>query len=134
MKAFNKSIIDEFRANDGKVGGQFEGAPLLLLTTTGAKSGQQRLSPLAYLPIDGKMIILGSKAGADTNPDWVHNLRAHPQAHIEVGTDAYDVVARELPLAERAELYPKVVAVAPGFGEYQSKTTRVIPLFELQRA
>jgi deazaflavin-dependent oxidoreductase (nitroreductase family) len=134
MKAFNKSIIDEFRANDGKVGGQFEGAPLLLLTTTGAKSGQQRLSPLAYLPIDRKMIILGSKAGADTNPDWVHNLRAHPQAHIEVGTDAYDVVARELPLAERAELYPKVVAVAPGFGEYQSKTTRVIPLFELQRA
>ena len=130
---WNQMIIDEFRANDGKVGGQFEGAPLLLLTTTGAKSGQQRLSPLAYLPIDGKMIILGSKAGADTNPDWVHNLRAHPQAHIEVGTDAYDVVARELPLAERAELYPKVVAVAPGFGEYQAKTSRVIPLFELQR-
>ena len=97
MKAFNKSIVDEFRANDGKVGGPFEGATLLLLTTTGAKSGQPRLAPLAYLTIDGKMIIIGSKAGADTNPDWVHNLRANPRAHIEVGTDAYDVTARELP-------------------------------------
>ena len=88
MKAFNTSIVDEFRANGGKVGGPFEGATLLLLTTTGAKSGQPRLAPLAYLTIDGKTIIIGSKAGADTNPDWVHNLRAHPRAHIEVGTDA----------------------------------------------
>ena len=97
MKAFNKSIVDEFRTNDGKVGGQFEGANLLLLTTTGAKSGQPRLAPLAYFTIDGKTIIIGSKAGADTNPDWVHNLRANPRAHIEVGTDAYDVTSRELP-------------------------------------
>ena len=133
MKAFNKSIVDEFRSNDGKVGGPFEGATLLLLTSTGAKSGQPRLAPLAYLTIDGKMIIIGSKAGADTNPDWVHNLRANPRAHIEVGTDAYDVVARELLQEERDETYPKVVAVAPGFGEYQAKTSRVIPLFELQR-
>jgi len=116
-----------------KVGGPFEGATLLLLTTTGAKSGQPRLAPLAYLTIDDKMIIVGSKAGADTNPDWVHNVRANPQAHIEVGTDAYDVIARELPSAERDELYPKVVALAPAFGEYQEKTSRVIPLFELQR-
>ena len=91
MKAFNQSIVDEFRANGGKVGGPFEGATLLLLTTTGAKSGQPRLAPLAYLTIDGKMIIVGSKAGADTNPAWVHNLRANPRAHIEVGTEAYDV-------------------------------------------
>ena len=133
MKAFNKSIVDEFRSNDGKVGGPFEGATLLLLTSTGAKSGQPRLAPLAYLTIDGKMIIIGSKAGADTNPDWVHNLRANPRAHIEVGTNAYDVVARELLPEERDETYPKVVAVAPGFGEYQAKTSRVIPLFELQR-
>jgi deazaflavin-dependent oxidoreductase (nitroreductase family) len=133
MKAFNKSIVDEFRSNDGNVGGPFEGATLLLLTSTGAKSGQPRLAPLAYLTIDGKMIIIGSKAGADTNPDWVHNLRANPRAHIEVGTDAYDVVARELPSEERDETYPKVVAAAPGFGEYQAKTSRVIPLFELQR-
>jgi deazaflavin-dependent oxidoreductase (nitroreductase family) len=134
MKAFNTSIVDEFRANGGKVGGPFEGATLLLLTTTGAKSGQPRLAPLAYLTIDGKMIIIGSKAGADTNPDWVHNLRANPRAHIEVGTDAYDVVARELPREERDEMYPKVVELAPGFGDYQTKTSRVIPLFELKKA
>lgn len=133
MKAFNSSIVDEFRANGGKVGGPFEGATLLLLTTTGAKSGQPRLAPLAYLTIDGRTIIIGSKAGADTNPDWVHNLRANPRAHIEVATDAYDVVARELPAAERDDVYPKVVALAPGFGDYQAKTSRVIPLFELER-
>src|ERR1700754_2322596 len=130
MKAFNKSIVDEFRANDGKVGGPFEGATLLLLTTTGAKSGQQRLAPLACFTIDGKLIIIGSKAGADTNPDWVHNLRANPRAHIEVGTNAYDVTARELPPEERDATFPKVVAAAPGYGEYQAKTSRVIPLFE----
>jgi len=134
MKAFNTNIVDEFRTNGGKVGGPFEGATLLLLTSTGAKSGQPRLAPLAYLTIEGKMIIIGSKAGADTNPDWVHNLRANPRAHVEVGTDAYDVVARELPREERDEMYPKVVELAPGFGDYQSKTSRVIPLFELQRA
>jgi deazaflavin-dependent oxidoreductase (nitroreductase family) len=134
MKAFNNSIVDEFRANGGKVGGPFEGATLLLLTSTGAKSGQPRLAPLAYLTIDQKMIIIGSKAGADTNPDWVHNLRAHPRAHVEVGTEAYDVTARELAADERDEMYPKVVALAPGFGEYQAKTSRVIPLFELQWA
>ena len=133
MKAFNKNIVEEFRANRGVVGGPFEGATLLLLTTTGAKSGQRRLAPLAYLTIDGKTIIIGSKAGADTNPDWVHNLRANPKAHIEVGEEAYDVTARELPPAERDDMYPKVVALAPGFGDYQSKTSRVIPLFELHR-
>jgi deazaflavin-dependent oxidoreductase (nitroreductase family) len=134
MKAFNDNIVEEFRANGGKVGGPFEGATLLLLTSTGAKSGQPRLAPLAYLTIDQKMIIIGSKAGSDTNPDWVHNLRANPRARIEVRTDAYDVVARELPRDERDEVYPKVVAAAPAFGEYQAKTSRVIPLFELQRA
>jgi deazaflavin-dependent oxidoreductase (nitroreductase family) len=133
MKDFNRSIVDEFRANDGKVGGQFAGANLLLLTTTGAKSGQPRLAPLAYFTIDGKLIIIGSKAGADTNPDWVHNLRANPTAHIEVGSDAYDVTSRELPKAERDGLFDKIVAAAPGFGEYQSKTSRMIPLFELIR-
>ncbi|WP_123029276.1 nitroreductase family deazaflavin-dependent oxidoreductase [Mycolicibacterium stellerae] len=134
MREFNKNLIEEFRANGGKVGGQFADANLLLLTTTGAKSGQPRLAPLACFTVDGKLIIIGSKAGADTNPDWVHNLRANPRAHIEVGTDAYDVVSRELPRPERDELFEKVVAAAPGFGEYQSKTSRVIPLFELQRA
>jgi deazaflavin-dependent oxidoreductase (nitroreductase family) len=134
LKAFNAGIVDEFRANGGKVGGEFEGAHLLLLTTTGATSGQPRLSPLAYLTIDGKMIIIGSYAGADIHPAWVHNLRANPRAHVEVGTEAFDVIARELPPTERDEVFPKVVAVAPGFGDYQAKTSRVIPLFELQKA
>ena len=133
LDAFNQPIIEEFRANRGVVGGPFEGATLLLLTTTGAKSGQPRLSPLAYLTVDDKMIIVGSKAGADTNPAWVHNLRANPRAHIEVGTDAYDVVARELPADEREATYPKIVELAATFGDYQAKTSRVIPLFELQR-
>ncbi|CQD12388.1 deazaflavin-dependent nitroreductase family protein [Mycobacterium lentiflavum] len=133
VKAFNNAITEEFRANGGKVGGQFEGADLLLLTTTGAKSGQQRVSPLAYFTIDGRLIIIGSFAGAPKDPAWVHNLRANPRAHIDLGTDAYDVTAHELPSAEREQLFDKVVAVAPGFAEYQSKTSRVIPLFELQR-
>ena len=133
INAFNKTIADEFRANGGKVGGPFENGDLLLLTTTGAKSGQSRLSPLAYFRIDGKLIIIGSFAGAPRDPAWVHNLRANPQAHIEVGTDAYDVTAHELPSAERDELFEEISAASPGFAEYQSKTSRVIPLFELQR-
>jgi deazaflavin-dependent oxidoreductase (nitroreductase family) len=133
IKAFNKSIADEFRANDGRVGGQFEGADLLLLTTTGAKSGQSRVSPLAYFRVEGKLLILGSFAGADVNPAWVHNLRANPSAHVEIGNESSDVTARELPPAERDELFAKITAAAPGFAEYQAKTTRVIPVFELAR-
>src|ERR1700759_3084763 len=105
VKNFNKNLIEEFRANDGKVTGQFSGAKLLLLTTTGAKSGQQRVSPLAFFAIDGRLIILGSFRGSPTDPAWVHNLRANPQVHLEVatdsGVDAYDATARELPTAER---------------------------------
>lgn len=133
INAFNKAITDEFRANGGKVGGQFEGANLLLLTTTGAKSGQQRISPLAYFDINGKLIIIGSFAGAPKDPAWVHNLRANPRVHVEVGTDEFDATARELPPAEREDLFGEITAAAPGFAEYQSKTSRVIPLFELQR-
>ena len=137
IKNFNKGIVDEFRSNGGKVTGQFANADLLLLTTTGAKSGQPRVSPLAYFRVDGKLIIVGSFAGAPVNPAWVHNLRANPQAHVEVGLDsgidAFDVTARELPVTERDDLFPKLTAEAPGFAEYQSKTSRVIPLFELQR-
>ena len=132
LKAFNKTITDEFRANDGKVGGQFEGANLLLLTTTGAKSGEPRVSPLAYFRVDDKLLILGSFAGADFNPAWVHNLRANPSARVEIGNESSDVTARELPPAERDELFPKITAVAPGFAEYQAQTTRIIPVFELQ--
>ena len=139
LRDFNSAIIEEFRSNGGKVGGPFAGATLLLLTTTGAKSGRPRLAPLAYLNVDGMMIVVGSKAGADTNPDWVYNLRANPLAHIEVGTpshdriESYEVVARELSAAERDDIYAKVATMAPVFGEYQSKTDRKIPLFELKR-
>ncbi|MBX7434041.1 nitroreductase family deazaflavin-dependent oxidoreductase [Mycobacterium sp. Y57] len=134
LQDMNRGIVEEFRANGGKVGGPFEGATLLLLHTTGARSGEPRLSPLAYLTVDDKMLIVGSYAGAPKNPAWVHNLRADPRAHIEVGADAYDVTARELPEAERDATYPKLTALAPMFAEYQAKTTRPIPLFELIRA
>jgi len=133
LDEFNRQIVEEFRANAGKVGGPFEGGTLLLLHTVGAKSGQPRLSPLAYLEIDGKVLIVGSYAGAPKHPAWVHNLRANPRAHIEIGTEAYDVTARELPDDERDATYPKIVALAPVFAEYQSKTARAIPLFELVR-
>lgn len=134
LQELNAGIVEEFRANGGKVGGPFEGGTLLLLHTTGAKSGQPRISPLAYLTVDGMMLIVGSYAGAPKNPAWVHNIRATPKAHIEVGTDAYDVDVRELPASERDAIYPRVVEAANAFAEYQAKTTRVIPLFELTRA
>ena len=134
IKAFNNGVADEFRANGGKVGGPFEGADLLLLTTTGAKSGQPRVSPLAYFRIDGKLLIIGSFAGSDVNPAWVHNLRSNPAARVEIGTESSDVTARELPSDERDELFGQITAASPGFAEYQAKTTRVIPLFELQPA
>jgi deazaflavin-dependent oxidoreductase (nitroreductase family) len=132
-QALNDPVVDEFRANEGTVNG-FNGADVLLLTTTGAKSGQPRLTPLAYFMIEGRLIIVGSKGGFERHPDWVHNLRANPRAHVEVGTKDYDVIVRELPSVERDETYPKVVALQPGFGDYQAKTSRVIPLFELTRA
>jgi deazaflavin-dependent oxidoreductase (nitroreductase family) len=133
LDAFNAGIVEEFRANGGKVGGPFEGMTLLLLTTTGAKSGQPRMNPLAYFTIGGKMIIVGSKAGSDTHPHWLHNLRAHPRARVEAGAETYDVIARELPAGERDAFFEQIVAAAPGFGEYQAKTDRVIPLIELSR-
>jgi deazaflavin-dependent oxidoreductase (nitroreductase family) len=132
-KTFNDNVVREFRANGGTVGGPFTG-DIVLLTTTGAKSGQPRLSPLAYLTIDGKMLIVGSFGGAPKEPAWVHNLRAKPEAHVEVGTESYDVIARELPRDERDVLFDKLVELAPVFGDYQTKTSRVIPLFELQKA
>lgn len=130
----NRGIIEEFRANGGRVGGQFEGGTLLLLHTVGAKSGQPRVSPLAYLDLDGAMLIIGAYAGAPKNPAWVHNLRATPRARIEVGTETYEVTARELSDTERAATYPKIIERAPVFADYQAKTTRAIPVFELVRS
>lgn len=104
-----------------------------MLTTTGAKSGQPRLSPLAYFVIDDKMLIVGSFAGSDVDPGWVHNLRANPQARVEVGPESYAVTVRELPRPERDAAYPRIVEIEEGFGVYEARTKRVIPLFELRR-
>jgi deazaflavin-dependent oxidoreductase (nitroreductase family) len=134
VTAMNAKVVDQFRVNGGAVGGVFEGNELLLLTTTGAKSGQPRLSPLSCKRIDGKLLIVAGYGGADINPSWVHNLRANPRAHIELGTESFDVTARELSPAERADIIPKLTAEVSAFAEYQAKTSRVIPIFELERA
>jgi deazaflavin-dependent oxidoreductase (nitroreductase family) len=132
MKAFNAKVAAEFRAGSGRVGA-FEGNELLLLTTTGAKSGEPRLSPLSCKRIDGKLFIIAGFGGADVNPAWVYNLRANPGAHVELGEESFDVTARELSAAEREEILPKLTAAVSAFAEYQAKTSRVIPIFELQR-
>ena len=130
---WNSKIIAEFHANGGKVGGPFEGAPLLLLTTTGAKSGQRRTTPLVYMPDGDRMIIFASKAGAPTNPDWYHNLVAHPQVTVEVGTETFNATAVVITGEERDRLYSQQAKLNPGFAEYQEKTTRKIPVIALKR-
>lgn len=132
--AMNRTVIDEFRANGGKAGGVFEGKPLVLVHHTGAKSGTVRIAPLVPLLDDGRVYVFASKGGADTNPDWMRNLVANPDITVELGTDTYPATARVLEGAERDEVYAKQVAVEPQFGEYQAKTTRVIPVVELVRA
>ena len=131
---FNQQLIDEFRATGGKVSGQFAGAPLLLLTTTGAKSGQERTTPLAYTRDGERFVVIASKGGAPTNPDWYHNLRAHPAATIEVGSERYAVRATVPEGAERQRLYYQMAARMPGFAEYQRNTSRLIPVVLLERA
>jgi deazaflavin-dependent oxidoreductase (nitroreductase family) len=130
---FNEQIINEFRANAGKVGGPFEGAPMTLLTTTGAKSGKKRTTPLVYLADGDRMYVIASMGGAPTNPAWYHNLVADPRVTVEQGTDTYEADAVVLQGEERDRVFAAQVAVMPGFGEYQAKTTRVIPVIELQR-
>jgi deazaflavin-dependent oxidoreductase (nitroreductase family) len=130
---YNASIIEEFRANHGKVGGNFEGAPLLVLHSVGAKSGQERVSPMMYLADGDRYLVFASKAGAPDNPDWYHNLKANPDATIEVGDDTVDVRAEELPRAERDEKYAEQAALFPGFADYEKKTDRVIPVLALTR-
>ena len=130
---WNRAIIDEFRANGGKVGGQFAGAPLLVLTTTGAKTGKQRTHPLVYLPDGDRLIVFASKGGAPTSPDWYHNLVAHQTATVEVGNESFDVKATELTGEARDRIFAKQAELMPGFAEYQEKTTRTIPVVALQR-
>jgi len=128
---FNARNIAEFRANHGKLGGSFAGAPLLLLHTVGARSGQARVNPMMYLPDDGRYLVFASKAGSDHNPDWYYNLLAHPDVRIEVGDEVLDVHATELQGQERDDRYAQQARLYPGFAGYQRKTSRVIPVIAL---
>jgi deazaflavin-dependent oxidoreductase (nitroreductase family) len=130
---FNRNLIAEYRANGGKVTGMFAGAPLLLLTTTGARSGQPRTSPLAYTVDDGKWVVIASKGGAPTNPDWFHNVKANPEVTVELGTETFPARA-SIPAGEdRQRLFDQMAAQMPGFAEYQRNTTRQIPVVVLER-
>lgn len=129
----NKQVIEEFRANDGKVGGMFESMTLLLLHTTGAKSGAHRINPMVTLKDGDRYLVIASKAGAPSHPDWYHNVVAHPDVRVEVGTEKFEANATIVPEPERSELYAKISAQHPQFAEYQQKTTRVIPVVALSR-
>ncbi len=131
---YNASIIAEFRANHGKVGGNFAGAPLLLLHTIGARTGAPRVNPVMYLLDDGRYLVFATKAGADDNPAWYHNLLAHPDTTIEVGDRVIGVHAAELGKRERDEKYAEQARRYPGFAEYERRTARVIPVLALTPA
>ena len=125
---WNKQVIAEFRSNAGKVGGQFEGAPLLLLHTTGAKSGQARINPMMYLADGDNYVVFASKAGAPISPDWYHNLLANPRPTIEVGDKTINVVAKVAEGETRERLFSRQKELYPGFADYEAKTTRQIPI------
>jgi deazaflavin-dependent oxidoreductase (nitroreductase family) len=133
-KSWNDKIIEEFRGNAGKVGGPFDGAPIVLLHTRGARTGQERVNPLVYQPLGETIAVFASKGGADTNPDWFHNLRANPRATVEVGTETYDVHARVAEGEERERIWARQKQDMPGFADYERKTTRQIPVVVLERA
>ena len=131
---WNSKIIAEFRANGGKVGGPFDGAPLLLLHTKGAKTGEERVSPVMYRADGDRLVVFASKAGAPTNPSWYHNLRANPHVTVEVGTDTRSVVARVADGDERTRLWEAHKRDWPGFADYERKTDRQIPVVVLEPA
>jgi len=134
MSDYNKQIIEEFRANGGKVGGYFEGADLVLLTTTGARTGRQVTTPVMYREDAGRIVVIASYAGADHHPAWYHNLRAHPEVTVELGTEKFRAKAATVTdPAERDRLYARMVEKAPQFAEYEKKTSRVIPVVTLDR-
>lgn|SRR5436190_12503375 len=129
---WNREVVDEFRANAGKVA-EFEGRPLLLLHSTGAKSGVQYVNPLVYQPVGDDFAVFGSKAGAPVNPGWYHNLRANPETVVEVGTETIPVRARIAEGGERDGIWAEQKRVNPSFAEYEEKTTRPIPVVILER-
>lgn len=131
--AFNQQVIEEFRANGGRVGGMFEGSPLVLLTTTGARSGRPVTSPVMYLSDGERYVVIASNGGADNHPAWYHNLRANPVATAEVGAETFEVKAEFVEGEERDALYARMVEQAAGFAEYEARTTRRIPVVALYR-
>ncbi len=131
VQDWNRKIIEEFHANEGKVGGPFAGAPVLLLHTIGAKTGQERVNPMMYLDLDEHRYVFASKAGADTNPDWYWNLVAHADVTVEVGTETYEAAALPVTGDVRDRIYAEQARRFPGFAEYEQKTSRVIPVVEL---
>ena len=130
---WNDRIIAEFRANEGRVGGPFQGRPLLLLHHFGARTGAERVNPLAYQQVGEAWAVFGSKGGAPRNPDWYHNLIANPRARIEVGTETFDVVARVAEGEERERIWAEQKRLMPGFAEYETRTARQIPVVVLER-
>jgi len=130
---FNARIIDEFRANEGRVGPPFEGTPLLLLHHTGARSGAAYVNPLAYLRDGDRYVVFASKGGAPSNPGWYHNLKAHPEVEVEIGTETVPVRANEATGAERDRLFSTQAERSPAFAEYQEKAgARLIPVIVLE--
>ncbi len=133
IKEYNHQLIEEFRANHQQAGGQFEGRPLLLLTTTGAKSGKRRTTPMMYIPDGERLLVVASNAGAPTHPDWYRNLVAHPRVTVEVGTETFDATAVVAEGEARQQLWTRIVELYPFFAEHQAKITRQIPVIALSR-
>ena len=133
MSDWNTAIIEEFRANAGKVGGNFDGAPMLILHTTGAKTGKERVNPLVYQAVGDDVAIFASKGGAPDNPDWFHNLVAHPDITVEIGTETVPMRARRAEDDERERIWTRQKQVMPGFADYEANTPRQIPVLILER-
>ena len=133
QRAYNRQLIEEFRATRSEGAIPLDGRPILLLTTTGAKSGQRHTTPLLAVEMHGRLFIIASKAGGETHPDWYRNVLAHPSVFVEYKTDAFSALAAPAPEAERAELWSDLVIQYPFFTEHQAKTARIIPIVELRR-
>jgi deazaflavin-dependent oxidoreductase (nitroreductase family) len=135
VNEFNTSVIEEFRANAGRVGGPLAGTMIILVHHIGARSGTERVVPLAYSPQgDGRFVIVAANGGSSTHPDWYHNLKANPRIKVEVGTRTFTALAEELDDTARAAIWPSLIAQSPSVGEFQSRTTRKIPVFILTRS
>ena len=133
MNDYNRLLIEEFRANEGKVSGQFAHTPLLLLTTRGARSGQRHTTPLAYMPVGDSLVVFASAGGSPTHPDWYYNLEAHLDVIIEVGSESFNALAVITEKEERDRLWTRGVGLYPSLAEHQAKTTRQVPVIVFAR-